>query len=156
MLLKHVQKFTKTNQPFDTDGWKHIPVPPRRYQKIIYVSGDLDIICASADMRGWMPRQGAKLGQPLCALSSGSLRHRLFRRAVERQRREFTSRPDVLYVLYEDLWRRIGEIGDFLAIDDPAFVGTFPPRRERATMLPTGSRDETSRMSASVPNPSEP
>lgn len=138
MLLKHINRFTDANEPFDLDGWKHIPVPPKQSQKIIYVYGDLDIICANAELRDWIPRQGAKLGQPLCAFTAGKIRKTLYRRAVERQMRAFLTFPTVFKVQYDELWTRIPEIGDFLEINDPAFVATFPARRERLTVLPGG------------------
>lgn len=135
MLLKHIRNFTSTNEPFDSDGWKHIPVPPRAFQKIVYVHGDLDVIVANAFRRNWVPRQGAKLGQPLCAVTSGQTQRRLYKRAVERQFRAFTSRHEILDVHYDELWHRIGELGNFLNVIDPAFVGTFPPKRARLTIV---------------------
>lgn len=136
MFLKHVRKFAAANEPFDLDGWKHIPVPPRRSFKIIYIYGDVDMICANAVRREWVPRQGAKLGQPLCAVTTGRTRQRLFRRAVERQMQSFLGHPGVLSVRYDDLWQAIGGIAVYLSIEDPEFVAGLPPRRERLTKLP--------------------
>lgn len=128
------------------DGWKHIPVPPAHSSaKIVYVYGDIDIICANAVRRGWVRRQGAKLGQPLCAITWGRVQQGLYRRAVEHQMAAFLADKSILTVRYEELWDRISEIGAHLSISDPAFVQTLPPKRERLTTLPADDSSHPSR-----------
>jgi hypothetical protein len=66
MLTEHLSHYVSTNCPHDTDGLKHLPFPPQWLketgQKVIFISGDIDTICSRVECRGWLAKQGGKLG----------------------------------------------------------------------------------------------
>lgn len=138
MLMEHCNRFITVNSTGDWDGLKHLPNLPRSFPDtvpIIYIYGDTEAIYASIDRRGWLGKQGAKLGSPSCFLTFGALRKRLFLNAVERQINAFRDlkRPRTLRLHYEQLWDNTQAIADALNIRDPDFVATFPARRARAS-----------------------
>ncbi len=132
MLIEHVSRFVRTNDAHDEDGLKHLPTPPPGAGKIVFVYDDPEVIARSLERRNYLMANGAKLGQPLCAVTTGRLQRRLFVGAARRQIRAF-DRPGIFPVRYSDLWSSVPALAEYLSIDDPAFVTSFPPRRGRAT-----------------------
>lgn len=141
-LMRHLGSFTDVNAEDDADGLKHMPWPPGWLDdnvKVIFVAGDAHRVMRSIDRRGWIAVQGAKLGSPLSVLLPPPLSHLAFRFAVRRQLsrwRRWGQAPgkQFLILTYEELWTRIGDIAQFLGVTDPAFCGSFPPRRSRRSV----------------------
>lgn len=138
MLMEHCNRFITVNSTGDWDGLKHLPNLPHSFPPtvpIIYVYGEPDAVYASIKRRGWLGKQGSKLGCPSCFLTFGGLRKRLFLNAVGRQITAFRDleRPRTLRLHYEQLWDNTQAIADALNIQDPAFVASFPERRARAS-----------------------
>ena len=133
MILEYLHTFVRTNDRIDRDGLKHIPAPIDSNSKFVFLYGDVDIVCASLERRGYLRTHGAKLGSPLSVVTFGRLRRRLVRAAIQRQISAFTARREVLSIHYDELWERLDELRVFLEISDMSFVDRFPPRQGRAT-----------------------
>ncbi len=137
-LIEHLARFRRVNAPHDGDGLKHQPRPPlvgarARPLRFLFVTGELEQISASIARRGWLDRQGAKLGSVATLLAGGDAKRRAFERAVGRQRERWAEpSPDpILFISYDEIWDRVGEIADFLEITDQDFAATFPKRKPR-------------------------
>ena len=139
MLLEYLSHYVSTNCPHDADGFKHLPFPPawlkETGQKVIFISGDIDSICRSVEGRGWLARQGAKLGSfgaiLFTILFLAPLARVFFKLAVRRQiyrwRAWCASETDQgLFIQYAEIWSSVERIAEFCGIKDPGFVNSFP------------------------------
>lgn len=140
--MEHIAKYTRTNHIHDEDRLKHLPRPPAGFPKedvaVIYVTGDVRLITASLERRGFLDHHCCKLGSVGGLLASGDLKRRLFARAVKVQRRNWSEAGIKRFMAleFEEIWHRAGEIAAFLEINDPSFVAAFPPRKTRNTHAP--------------------
>lgn len=141
MLLQHFGCFVNTNDKDDLDTLKHVPDPelllsdPKFRGRILYVYGDIRSTVASIDRRGWVRRQGAKLGSLWAVLlPQGAARH-AFARAVSAQIEKFLNCKDqrLKAIRFEDIWESPQELSDFLGVEDPKFLENYPQRKRRQT-----------------------
>jgi hypothetical protein len=135
MLISYTRKFLKVNDVGNIDGLKHRPTPPKkRIQEIpvVLITGNFEQIAASLQHRDYLPHQAIRLGSPVFFLVPAKLRARIFKSAVDRQRklweRDYTN---LLVVDYEEIWDRKEEIARHFGIQDPAFTDLFPARQTR-------------------------
>lgn len=143
MLIEHIGQFTVTNLPGDSDGLKHLPRPPRwasEIEKVIFVYGDRSEVYLSIKRRGWVGKQGAKLGSLLAATFPGAIARLAFITAVGKQIESWNHwcslHPERrLFLTYDEIWQSCEKIGDFCGIEDKNFVETFPRRENRTISL---------------------
>ncbi len=92
-VMRHIRQFSDTNDPFDVDGLKHLPRPPRflaRRPKVVFVSGDARDSMNSIERRGWIPIQAAKLGCHEAVLDpQGARARRAYLTAIADQERRW-------------------------------------------------------------------
>lgn len=145
-LMEHLAKYKRLNGTYGGDWLKHMPRPPRLDReadnvKFIFVYGDPDDIEASLRNRGWLNRQGAKLGSVSAVLLTGAAKSDAFKRAVRKQIRNWTkplSAP-VLQIQYAEIWSRLDEIAEFVGVADTDFIDTFPERKPRTSTQKAGA-----------------
>lgn len=136
-LINHLARFAKTNDNADADYLKHLPAPPRGAPRTIFIRGDEESIYASIKRRRWVGRQGAKLGSLLCVYLRGRAQKAAFIDAVRAQEARWRrSKTNVLFVHYDDIWRRAEEIMIFAGVTDPRFLSEFPQRQSRLSAPP--------------------
>jgi len=145
-LMQHLAKYKRLNGTYGGDWLKHMPRPPRLDRnadevRFIFVYGDPDDIEASLRNRGWLNRQGAKLGSVSTVLLLGSAKSEAFKRAVRRQIRNWTQPfgSPVLRIQYEEIWSRLDEIAEFVGVADTDFIDTFPERKPRTSIQNAGA-----------------
>lgn len=136
-VLKFLQSFVEANAPHDEDELKHLPCPPKQFDKIIYVSGDVDLAAASVVRRGFSSSQIAKLGGTISLFVGPAQRAASLRRLMRRQASRFMSLSrqlptQILIVDYEQLWDSAERIAKFLDIRDPGFILDFPKKLDRS------------------------
>jgi hypothetical protein len=136
-VLKFLQSFVEANAPHDEDELKHLPYPPRQFDKIIYVSGEVDLAAASVIRRGFSLSQIAKLGGTISLFFGPAGRAASLRRLMRRQASRFTALSRqiptrILIVDYEQLWDSAERIAKFLDIRDPRFILDFPKKVDRS------------------------
>ena len=150
-LIRHLSRFARTNLPTDADYLKHLPGPPPMPPKTIFIRGDGESIYASIKRRGWVARQGAKLGSVGCVYSRGETQKAAFIAAVRAQEQRWRqSEGEVLFVDYDDIWRRAEDIMTFAGITDPCFITEFPQRQMRLSIALDIQREGANRVKPAV------
>lgn len=139
-IIQHLSQFIATNADSDSDGLKHWPHPPQDWgtlegKRVLFVSGEADVIYQSIMRRGWIEVQSAKLGCLTGVMATGELQRRAFIAAVEAQQSRWKAiRSENFRVIsYEQIWDAAESLAAFFGIDDPRFVSEFPKRRARLT-----------------------
>lgn len=140
-LMKYLAGMLDINDPEDADHLKHWHKPPSGQAladapRMLFVTGDPDVIVASIARRGWLRHQSAKLGSFTGTVFSGHLQRKVFRKAVEAQIAAWTActSDKLLIVAYDELWDRAGDIARHAGLDPETFVASFPPRKERKSV----------------------
>jgi hypothetical protein len=136
-LIKHISKYKSTNCSNDRDDLKHLPHPPKwlgDVNKVIFVTGNPDKIVRSIKRRGWIRKQGAKLGSIGAAVLPSPLNLRLFERAIRRQMSFWETwcienKGKSLLMSYDELWNSLNALAAFCEISDASFLDSFPPKR---------------------------
>lgn len=135
MVLEHLQRFVRVNDPHDRDGLKHLPRPPKFHSartRTIFISGPSDDIFDSLNRRGWVEGHGSLFGSFATVLSGPQRKRERFAAALARQREAWSDhRGEIIFIDYGELWERLPELERFLALEHSDFVRTFPPRRQR-------------------------
>jgi len=64
MLINHIRKFKVVNSAGDSDGLKHLPLPPDHVLDIpvLLISGDIDSIIDSLEHQGYLEANAVRLG----------------------------------------------------------------------------------------------
>jgi hypothetical protein len=136
MMLEHLQRFVRVNDPFDRDGLKHLPRPPKfrsEQTRTIFLFGQPDDIFDSLNRRGWVEGLGSLFGSFATVLSGPRGKRERFAAALARQREAWSAhRGAIMFIDYGELWDRLPELERFLELEVTDFLRTFPPRRSRA------------------------
>jgi hypothetical protein len=139
MVLEHLRRFVRVNDPFDRDGLKHLPRPPKfgsAQTRTVFLSGRPDDIFDSLNRRGWVDGHGSLLGSFATVLSSPQRKREHFAAALGRQRDAWSNyRGEIMFIDYGELWERLPELERFLELEKTDFLRTFPQRRRR-TLAP--------------------
>lgn len=157
LLMKHLARFRKLNDPDDTDGWKHLTVPPvtrRRDVRFIYVFGDPVDAAVSLFRRDYQRWQSMKLQRfhphppgpiapsvSLAEYASLGVDRFQFERHFDNWSARYLVRP-TLFLRYEKMWEQLDQVAEFLALPPGAF-DDFPPQRPRQASVQ--QIDETTR-----------
>jgi hypothetical protein len=135
MILEHLQRFVRVNDPHDLDGLKHLPRPPKfrgAQTRTVFLSGPADDIFDSLDRRGWVEGHGLLFGSFAIVLSGSQRKRERFAVALARQREAWSAhRGEIMFVDYGELWERLPELERFLGLEQTDFLRTFPQRRRR-------------------------
>jgi hypothetical protein len=135
MLLEHLQRFVRVNDPFDRDGLKHLPRPPKfrsARTRTVFLSGPPDDIFDSLNRHGWVEGHGSLFGSFATVLSSPQRKRERVAAALARQREAWSAhRGEIMFVDYGELWERLPELERFLGLEQTDFQRTFPQRRRR-------------------------
>ena len=138
-LMEHLSRFVTLNSPYDSDGLKHVPAVPDDWfgqARVLYIAGDPAAVYASIKRRDWTRELASKLGLVRELYCGGSVRRGPLLEAITAQDHFFRNASEqskALVVAYDDIWDSVSEIADWFAINDPAFVAEFPPRKPRAS-----------------------
>jgi hypothetical protein len=138
MLINHIRKFKVVNSAGDSDGLKHLPLPPDHVLDIpvILISGDTDSIIDSLEHQGYLEANAVKLGTRSFFLVPRFLRRATMRRSIKSQEKNWiTSSNSVLVVEYETLWKRKKDIALHLGIHNGDFVSLFPIQKNRESAI---------------------
>jgi hypothetical protein len=137
-LLEYISGFIKVNDPYDKDGLKHWPQPPKRAgraasPRTIFITGNPDEITASIVRRGWLQVQAAKIGSIRGALFTGELQVMAFKNSIRSQiaRWKNVRSETILVIDYDDIWEQTELIARHLNLNEADFLRSFPPRKER-------------------------
>ncbi len=139
-LMEHLSKFVNCNDPYDSDGFKHLPSVNFRkgpLPKIIFITGSNNDIESSLSRRGWFYHHGALLGNPLCELRiiPERIRRQWVLKNISKQLEFFTnskiSGREILIISYEEIWNHKDVIGKHCDINERDFVRDFPQKRQR-------------------------
>ncbi|WP_164100402.1 hypothetical protein [Candidatus Laterigemmans baculatus] len=140
-LLQHLSRFLTVNAVSDSDGLKHWPRPPQDWSalggtRILFVSGDADVIYRSIRRRGWVEAQAAKLGCLTGVIARGDRQRRAFIAAVEAQKANWraASSESLRFITYDTLWDSAEHLAAYFGIDDRRFVSEFPKQRARLSV----------------------
>jgi hypothetical protein len=135
MVLEHLQRFVRVNDPLDRDGLKHLPRPPKfrdAQTRTIFLSGSPDDIFDSLNRRGWVEGHGSLFGSFATVLSGPRRKRERFAAALARQREAWSAhRGAIMFIDYGELWDRLPELERFLELEMTDFLRTFPQRRQR-------------------------
>lgn len=138
MVMEQIAQYCHINDPYDRDGLKHLPRPTKEmfrdgFPKVLFISGDIDIISRSLLRRGWLRIQASRLACPSAVVLPPELSKQAFARCVERQRCDWNipATGNILFVEFEEIWDRLQEIADHLGIANSGFVVNFQARRPR-------------------------
>jgi hypothetical protein len=135
MVLEHLQRFVRVNDPLDRDGLKHLPRPPRFHSaqtRTIFLSGPADDIFDSLNRRGWVEGHGSLFGSFATVLSGPQRKRERFAAALARQHEAWSGhRGEIMFIDYGELWERLPELERFLGLEQTEFLRTFPQRRRR-------------------------
>lgn len=135
MVLEHLARYVRVNDPHDRDGLKHLPRPPKfgsARTRTIFLSGPSDDIFDSLDRRGWVEGHGSLLGSFSIVLSGSRKKRERFAAALARQHDAWLAHGgEILFVDYATLWESLPEIERFLGLQNTEFLRTFPQRRPR-------------------------
>ena len=145
LLMKHLARFRKLNDPDDNDGWKHLTVPPitrRREVRFIYVFGDPVDAAVSLFRRDYQYWQSMKLqrfhphppgpivpSMSLIDYARMGVDRFQFERHFDNWSARYLVRP-TLFLRYEKMWEHLDQVAEFLALPSDAFAD-FPPQRPR-------------------------
>ncbi len=157
MLISHLSRFRKTNEPGDRDGFKHCALPPvtlRKGFRFIYVYGDPVDSVISLFSRHYHHEHSAKLQRfilpqvrPIPANMSLAEyacqgEDRFYFREHFQNWYDRCLFHETLFLRYECLHDNIEKLADYLKLPR-AFVDEFParaPRKSTAAMLPATVR----------------
>lgn len=147
-LIKAIGKYRRVNCTDDTDGFKHLTIPPISRNpdlKIIYLFGDPIMACTSLFRRSYHHTQSIKNGKYMSssyvipfemtveAYSRGQRDGLYFERHFDHWQRRFPIQH-CLFVRYESIFDHLDTIADFLELP-PAFLESFPAQKKRKTKL---------------------
>lgn len=150
MLIEFVQKFAKTNDHTDKDGFKHIPVPPISFNsklRCIYIYGDPELATVSLFRRNFGRPQSKKLKKdcpfPQTISSNWSLEDYIDIASRDDKFRmsfyEHFSNWFYKYRLYptlfirdDSIWEHITEITDFLELPRSAIKSLPKPKARKS------------------------
>lgn len=141
MFIKLVQRFLRTNDPYDQDGLKHLPRPPVSLPssiRVVYLYGDPVAVVASLFRRGYANVQAHKLGHYFPARCNDVAAYAARGRdtlGITRQLRLWLkecgparSYP-VLAIRYRAIWTETERILSFLQLPATA-ADSLPPYRK--------------------------
>lgn len=147
-LMEEIGKYKKTNCPSNTDGYKHMPVPPisgNQNLKVVYVFGNPIMASMSLFRRNYHHLQSLKAQQflnrkyvipaemSLEAYAKNGQEGHHFRQHFHNWSQRFSIYP-TLFIRYESLFEYLNELADFL--DLPAeFIQNFPEKKERKSNI---------------------
>ncbi|WP_157747644.1 hypothetical protein [Cohaesibacter sp. ES.047] len=71
----------------------------------------------------------------MATISSGARARQAYKSAIRKQKQAWfekqASCDTVLCLRYDEIWDRLPEVAQHLDIDDPDFIASFPPQRQR-------------------------
>lgn len=144
-LLDFISNFRRTNCRGDTDGLKHLPIPPvagGNHTKCVYVYGDPILATISLFRRGFHHAQSVKLlrytrprvspiskQETLAGYAASGVDRFMFRRHLCNWHSRYLTMP-TLFVRYDTLWDNIETLVEFLELPEGS-GRAFSPRRVR-------------------------
>lgn len=143
-LMKAIQQFKTTNCPDNSDGFKHLPIPPLSQNanlKVVYIFGSPIMACLSLFRRNYQVIQSIKAQQYLqkdFTISEGMTLEEYakngqdghyFERHLQNWQEQYRLYP-TLFLRYETLFENVEILADFLELP-PEFVATFPAKKAR-------------------------
>lgn len=147
-LIEEIARYKKTNAASNTDGYKHLPLPPlsrNRKIKVIYLFGDPILACislfrrsyqhaASVQMQKFLPGDYV-IPRELDLEAYGKLQRDglFFERHFTHWHTTYGFYPR-MFVRYESLFDHLETIAEFLELPK-GFVLNFPAKKERRSSL---------------------
>jgi len=145
-VMDYLSRYKKTNSPADSDGFKHLPLPPisaNRNVKFVYVYGNPQMAAASLFRRHFHTAQSMKLQRwidetptpiPYAMTlqeyaSAGVDRFRFERHFRNWYERYLTGIP-TLFVRYETIFDNVAALLDFAELPGDSIDG-FPKEKQR-------------------------
>lgn len=147
-LMRAIGQYRRTNCPDNTDGYKHLTIPPlsrNKELKIIYLFGDPLLACTSLFRRSYHHTQSVQnqkfmpgsfiipLEMTLEQYCTGRVDGLHFKRHFHNWYSRFPVR-NCLFVRYGALFDQLETIAGFLGLTQ-AFIDSFPPRQARHSRL---------------------
>lgn len=146
-LMSFLSKYKNINDPVDTDGFKHSPLPPISLNsniKFIYIYGNPTLAAISLFRRNFHYYQSEKL-QRWCMKTGSSIPRKMTIQeyaslGIERFQfsRHFYNWYDkylvhpTIFIRYEKMFDHIEELLDFVDIPK-AYIDYFPPQKDRTS-----------------------
>lgn len=144
-LIEAISKYKQTNCAENTDGFKHLPIPPIKNsnQKIIYVFGDPVMATLSLFRRRYHYTQSRQNNAfhdtflpyriPLESSLEEYINIGIDRLSLERHFENWYHKYrlyEVFFIHYEHIHERLSEISSYLNLPKQ-FIEDFPAKRER-------------------------
>lgn len=146
-LLKFLSQYKKTNHPYDTDGYKHLPLPPISFNKnikFVYLYADPQLAVISLFRRKYQHPQSKKL-QRWCAQDISPVPEEMslhkyasmgidkfhFRNHFYNWYDRYLAHPTI-FLRYETLFDNIEPLIEFLGIPK-AYTSAFPTKKSRTS-----------------------
>jgi len=158
-LMKEINKYKRTNCPDNTDGYKHLTIPPiskRRNLKVIYVFGDPIMATLSLFRRSYHQTQSIQMQRfyhsDFVIPMEMTLEEYLdkdkdglfFERHLKNWQEKYRLHP-TLFLKYETLFEHLETIASFIQAPN-TFLVNFPEKKERLSALTEISENTKSRL----------
>lgn len=154
-LMEEIAKYKNVNCPSNTDGYKHMPIPPisfNRHLKVVYIFGNPIDACISLFRRKYQHTQSVRnqqylkpqyiIPQDLESLEQYANK-RLDGLCFEQHFNNwFIKHPiySTIFIKYEELFKELDTIAKFLKLP-PDFKINFPKKRKRQANVFEVSRE---------------
>lgn len=148
-LITELSKYIVVNDATNSDGYKHLPLPPLTNgmpaPKILYITGDPIIATLSLFRRGYQIIQSSKLqkyyfkkriiprGLTIEDYSMQQVDRLFLKRHFENWHSKYRY-YETLVVKYEAIYSSLSDIKNFLDLPD-AFIDEFPTEQKRASSI---------------------